>query len=280
MKKLTWKDYLSAEELETLEVTLPLNPSKSRAELVTNGDWHLKNSHHTKLSMKILGKQHEYISEHPYIRCALLGDLQEQTMFRSRHHIQIEDLIPTLKAEIEGVKDKWSPVIQQTIASVHGNHEERIVKMCQQLGFTGLEPLEKWAKNLNPDIVFPEIERGLLMKLKVGNQTYKGYIAHGTGSARNPLHAFKYIRNNFEGLDFIALGHIHLYRVECKVVWAYDKGWKKKLITNIRTGSILPWCPYAEKKQLEPSALGSPLMILRSDRHQIQVRHLIKDIIL
>ena len=148
-----------------------------------------------------------------------------------------------------------------------GNHELRAYKdegvnlmrhMCRQIG----------AKYLG--IAKPHLFR-------VGNQTYTMYTTHGSSGARLPYTKIKGALDLEKIIDveIYAMGHVHQLSHHIREFYSINKRNKtveKTLKHFILTGSYLDyWNSYAQVKSMEPSRMGSPLLNLNGEKHQINV---------
>lgn len=162
------------------------------------------------------------------------------------------------------------------IARVVGNHEERITRDMEAWGLSGIPIIDDEIIKESPNCILAESERGLILRLKVGDMSYYGYVAHGTGGSGKPSYYLEKAFKTFEGLDFIALAHIHqIFQGNFPILTpSRGKHPIKKFRWGIRTGTTVPWLAYAEKKFLIPHPPSNVIASFRSDRRQMIVERL------
>lgn len=155
------------------------------------------------------------------------------------------------------------------LLGVHrGNHEERTYK----------------AVGLHPTAVFnritgvPDLGYGVLHYVKVGDQNYTFYTTHGSGGARLPHTKIKKcidLEKMIEA-EIYAMGHLHSLSHHARQYYAFDKR-GKTLVERERhfviTGAYLKhWGSYAHMSNMEPGKLGSAVVHLQGDEHNIRVK--------
>lgn len=274
---------MKEDALEIHTVDLPLNKNGD-AEVVLNGDNHLGNPVYdqTKIPMKVMKSQINYIENNPEIMVLAMGDDMEMISRRPASHIRNSSREALTREEIELYCDVWKDVMHRLIARVVGNHELRITRDWERWGYTGIPIVDDEILKENPQCILAEPERGVILRLKVGDKTYMGYVSHGTGSSSTPDFYLRKVFRNFERLDFVALAHIHQtfnnnYPI---LVPSSYKNPRRKSRWGIRTGSTTPYLAYAEKKAYPISEPSNMIITLRSDVKQIKVERLMQDRIL
>jgi len=274
---------MKEDALEIYTLELPLN-NNGTAEVVLSGDSHIGNPvyHQTKIPMKIITSQLEYIDSIPEVMVISMGDDMELISKRPASHIRNYGRETLMREEAELYYDLWKDIMYKILARVIGNHELRITREWEKWGYTGVPIIDDILLKENPKCIFAEPERGLILKLKVGDKTYIGYLSHGTGASTTPEYYLKRALRVFEGLDFVALAHIHKtfthnYPV---LVPSNNKNPKRKSRWGIRTGSPAPYLAYAEKRLYTVSEPSNMIITFRSDRKQMKIERLMQDRIL
>ncbi len=163
----------------------------------------------------------------------------------------------------------YKPFVENgTFIGAHiGNHESRAMKddgvnlmrhMCREAG----------AKYLG-------IARAHL--LRVGNQSYTAYTTHGSSGARLPYTKIKGALDleRVINAEIYAMGHVHQLSHHVRNFYEINKR-NKQVQKNkkhfVLTGSYLDYPnSYAQVKCMEPARMGSPLLTLYGDKHEIEV---------
>jgi len=281
---LTWSDHLKEDALEIHDIILPLNDDGD-AEVVLNGDTHIGNPVYdmTKIPMKVIEAQINFIEENENVVVFSMGDDLENVSLRPKNQIRGRGREMLMREEAELYCKLWDNIMYKIVGRVMGNHELRITRTgLDQYGLSGIPIIDDELLKANPNCILSEEERGIIVRFKVGEQKYVGYLAHGTGGSMTPDYYIKRALKNFEGLNFVALAHIHKsfsnnYPV---LVPTHYKNPRRKNRWGIRTGSTVPYLAYAEKRLYDISEPTNMIMTLRGDREQIQVERLIQDRIL
>lgn len=280
---LTWKDYLKEDALQIYDVELPLN-KYGDAEVVLNGDNHLGNPVYdmTKIPMKVMKSQIDYIQKNEHIMVMSMGDDMEAISKRPASHLRNSSRETLIAEEAELYCNLWQEVMHKIIGRVIGNHELRVTREYESFGLSGIPIVDDRIKKENPSCILSEPERGIILRIKVGEQTYKGYFAHGSGGATRPDTHVKKIFEVFEGIDFCALAHIHQTFSNNYPILEIDRSNtpRRKSRIGIRTGTTVPYLAYAEKKALPVSEPSNVIVTLRGDRKQIKTERLMQDRIL
>lgn len=280
---LTWSEYLKEDAIEIHSVELPLNKSNV-AELVLDGDNHLGNPVYdmTKIPMKVLKSQIDYIEKNEEMMVMGLGDDLEAISRRPASHIRNSGRETLIREEAELFCNVWNPILNRFIGRVQGNHELRITREVEKLGLSGIPIVDEEILKESPNCILPEPERGVILKLKVGEQNYYGYCSHGTGVSIKPDYYLMKVFGVFEGLDFCAMGHIHQtfsqnYPI---LIPTRSKNPERKSRWGIRSGTTTPYLAYAEKKLYPVTEPTNMIMSFESDRKKIKVERLMQDRIL
>jgi len=175
----------------------------------------------------------------------------------------------TIQDQMQMLVDTLQPVADAgLLIGIHsGNHEFRITKetglnivtiMCQQLG----------ARYLN---------HACFHLWKVGKQSYTAHSTHGSSGARLPYTKIKGALDVFRYVDteIVAYGHVHGLDHMTALYSAVNKSRKtvdSRARHAILTGSYLRYSgSYAEQKNLPPVQMGSPIISLYGDNHDIRV---------
>jgi len=246
-------------------VDVRLNPNKgSRAQVCAWGDIHLGaktcDYEAAQATIDMCIKKGIYVlGMGDYLECATRysvgAGIYEQTM-------SIQDQMEMLVETLRPVKEAG------LLLGIHsGNHCGRITKetglnivtiMCQQLG----------TRYLN---------HAAYHLWKVGKQSYTGHSTHGSAGSRLPYTRIKAALDVFRYCDteLVLYGHLHGLDHMTSLYSAVNKA-RKKVESRARhailTGSYLRYSgSYAEKKNLCPVTMGSPIISLYGDNHDIRV---------
>lgn len=282
-RTLTWEDYVTEDSLNVHDITLPLNKN-GIAELFLSSDQHLKNPVYdqTSLPMKVIQTQLAYVEKRDFVRVLDLGDAMEMISLRPQTFLA-KGRIPLMKEESEEYLRIWKNALWQLEARVHGNHEFRCVREFDKLGISGFPIVDDEILKANPNCILAETERGLFLRLHVGDQIYKGYVAHGTGCSERPDFDIRKVLNNVcSHLDFVALAHLHQnFSHDFSILEIPAKGSCPLRLSRIgiRSGSTVPYLAYAERQEKPISQLGNSLVTLESKRKEIKVKNLVKELI-
>jgi len=277
---LTWSEYLKEDAVEIHQVELPLNKNGD-AELFLDGDTHLGNPVYnmTKNPMKILKSQIDYIEKNESIMIMGLGDDLEAISRRPSSHIRNYGREALIREEAELFCKIWGSVLHRMVGRVLGNHELRITREVEKLGLSGIPIVDEEILKENPKCILSEPERGLILKLKVGEQLYYGYCSHGTGRSVKPDSYLMKVFDVFEGLDFCAMGHIHQTFSQNYPVLkpTNSKNPERKSRWGIRSGTPTPFLAYSEKNLYPITEPTNMIMTLEGDRKKIKVERLMQD---
>lgn len=175
----------------------------------------------------------------------------------------------TLEQQIEMTIELLESVVERGLfLGMHlGNHEERVNKevglnimkiMCQRLG----------CRYLN---------HAAYHLWRVGKESYTVHSTHGSAGSRLPYTKIKSALDVFRYVDteIVCYGHLHGLDHMTSLYSAVNKS-RKKVESRSRhailTGSYLRYSgSYAEKKNLAPVQMGSPIISLYRDDHRIHV---------
>ena len=173
--------------------------------------------------------------------------------------------------------DTLSEIKDKILCITPGNHEGRSRKE------TDSHILKDVAYTLGLKDLYGE--NGSFMSLKFGDRTkkrancptYMGAVIHGAGgggkkgSSVNRLEDFA---KNFEGLDFMIMGHTHKpinFPIEKIVFDPYNKKVRKKLVKLVVSTSWVNYGDYALRAMMSPACYCLQEMVFRGDRKEIKV---------
>ena len=284
MSKLTWNDYMKEDILHIYDVELPVNKNNV-AELALIGDEHFGNPVYdeSKLPMKIAKSQRDYVEKNEHIKIMSMGDELELISKRSLKHIRNSGREMLMAEEANMYCDVWGELFYKMVGKVTGNHELRITRETDRMGLTGFPIIDAELIKANKNCVIAEPERGILLRVKVGDESYMGYFLHGTGSSTRPDYYLKKVFNVFEGIDFCAMAHIHQTFNQNYPILDLGKRYKsprRKSRIGIRTGTPTPYLSYAENKLYPISEPSNMIVSFDADRKKIRVDRLMQDRIL
>jgi len=228
--------------------TLKRKRGKDYAELIFFGDLHL--GHPTCLKSEKAQEYIDYAKENgSYI--LLMGDLIECGLTNS-----VGDSVYTQKLnpqeQMEEIVNFLSPVKDQIIGSLEGNHCARVFKT------SGINV----GKIIAKDLGVPFLGMACWNVIKVGRQTYTIYALHGASGSRfiyTKLKAATDISHYFSA-DVIAHAHVHdlaSHTIERQTIKDNEIVYTKTHI--LLTGHYLGYDEsYAQAKGMPPSKIGSP----------------------
>jgi len=279
---LTWEEYITEDAVKIHDIVLPLNKN-NKAELLLCSDLHIGNPvyNQTKIPLKVLTKETEILSSNETMRILSLGDDMEMISLRPKSHLA-HGRVPLMKEEAETYLNIWKNNLWQIIGKVSGNHEFRATLELSKLGLDslGIPIIDKEIMKNNPNCILAEPERGLILRIKVGDSTYYGYIAHGSGTSITEEYHLKRVLNNIlPNIDFVALGHIHKsFSNNYPVLNIPSVGISpiKKNRIGVRSGTCVPYLAYAEKNVYPCSQLGNMLLTFNTDKIIIETDNVIQ----
>lgn len=149
-----------------------------------------------------------------------------------------------------------------------GNHEERAYKSV------GIDPSKLISKITGTKY----LGVGVLHYIRVGDENYTLYTTHGSSGARMPHTKIKKaidLEKMVES-EIYAMGHLHTLSHHARQYYALDK--RNKTLKQeerhfVITGSYLShWGSYAHQSGLEPGKIGSAVLHLQGDEHNIRVK--------
>jgi hypothetical protein len=243
-----------------------LNPVKGKdyARLMFSGDWHL--GHPQCREDKI----EEYLSWALKNKCCVIGmgDYLECGLTTSvGDSVYQQNLNP--QAQMERAIELFQPLADAgLLLAIHsGNHSGRILKT------TSIDVVKIMAKQLG----VPYMGYAGWTVIRVGSQNYTLYSTHGSGGARFLWTKLAKVAQlaSFINADCIAHGHIHSLGTEVVIKEDIDlraKVIRKKECRIVMTGAFLDWDKsYAESAGMPITKMGSPVMKLMADRHNLAV---------
>jgi len=171
--------------------------------------------------------------------------------------------------QIEHFYDLYRPLAEKgLILGQHmGNHEARVWKS------SGVN----LTKIMSRELGHKDFDIGKAHYIKVGDQGYTMYTAHGDSGARMPHTKIQAALRMSDMIDveIYASGHVHQLSHHIRNFYDIDKRSKtikEKQKHFIITGSYLThWGSYAHAKNYEPSRKGSPKVKLSGLEHRIRV---------
>jgi len=179
------------------------------------------------------------------------GAMQDQT---ANPEDQRKDLVRILRMFRDA-----APVTPQATKKgviLGGNHEFRVDSK------TGLDFIASVTDAVG-DAIAPMSIPGII-EIRVGQNTWWGYMHHGEGPGTNPLTLADRIQRDVQGIDFILSGHIHCDTFDPAMV-VTPQGYQK--VTRIRCGHYLFNPPYQMRRPTTRMAPpGSWLLTLYPDR--------------
>jgi hypothetical protein len=246
------------------KVNLKPVKGKDYARLMFSGDWHL--GHPQCREDKIeeylnwaLKNQCYVIGMGDYLECGLTTSIGDS--------VYQQKLNP--QAQMERAVELFTPLSKAgLLIGIHqGNHSGRILKT------TSIDVCKIMAKELQ----VPYLGYACWNLIKVGSQNYSVYSTHGSGGARFLWTKLAKVSQlaSFINADCIAHGHIHTLGTEVIIKEDIDlrkRTIRKKECRIIMTGAFLDWGnSYAESAGMPITKMGSPVMKLMADRHNLAV---------
>jgi len=236
---------------------------KGRARVMACGDWHVGSAtFDEKLLLENLKK---CLDEHIYMIC--MGDQLEMATRVSPGAGVFSQEKPD--NQIDWVIQQLKPLQEAgLLLGIHqGNHEARLSNVAG-VNITKLMANAIGCRYLN---------HAAFHLLRVGKQSYTVHSTHGSSGARLPyskvkagLDVFRYVN-----AELVLYGHLHGLDQMSQLYYEVNKT-RKVVETKKRkvvlTGSYLRYRgSYAEKKNMPPVPIGSPIITFYSDEHEMRV---------
>jgi len=252
-------------------VEIPCRKGKPYSEVMFMGDLHIG---HKEFARSQLLKYLLFLKSNPDVFVVGMGDYFEAVEFTHFY----PDAESAMKHQIQEFLQMFSPVKDQLLAMVYGNHDERFATSSQG----AVDLLEYLCLKLgNTDIKIAPPQKGMLLVIKVINgqgkvgQVYPVYVHHSSTSATVNLEAqFKRTEDNFQ-VPLIVHGHTH------KVFWkertffsvAGENGNYHRAIMRrfwLSSGSFLRFAGYAERSSMQVPDIKAPIVRFYADRNLLQ----------
>lgn len=202
------------------------------------------------------------VQAHPHRHVVLLGDLSNAAITNSKSNIYEERLTP--QQELDLLRTLFTPIKQQILGLIPGNHEDRIWRTA------GIDVTKILGELLN----VPYSPTSMIWSIPVGTQTYTVLGHHGSGGGRTT--------GKFEGNHRLSLladadvylsGHIHSGHVAREAHFHTEGG---SLTVHeqlfVTTTSWLGYEPYAEKMGFKPGVVRPAVLTFHPDQHDITVQ--------
>lgn len=195
----------------------------------------------------------------------LMGDLLEMALpihKPDRGDVYHSDLWPD--QQINGIKKILEPLKGRVLAAIDGTHESRFINL------THMSPTSEICVPLGAQYIptWPA-----QYELKVGTQTYRFLIGHGSGYSQKSDYQIRKAMTVFPDSEIIVMGHNHRIYSECftKLTSDGDGNEIERKVYGVRSGAFLGYADYARQKVYEPCRTGSPVIYLYSRQHIISV---------
>lgn len=212
------------------------------------------------------------IRESPNTLVVLDGDIINNSIKSSVGDVYEEIMTPD--EQVDYAIDLLSPIKDRIIAVCRGNHEYRSIKdvcldpvkyICRGLGIQG---------SYFRDAVFFELAFG--RKANKKRVTYSAYMSHGNGggsTAGGKVNALS--KAGFVAFSDVVIGaHTHMPATFKQPMLMQDPH-NKNLVpverVYVNTGTYLGMEDYAIRKNLPPSAIGNPTIILSGRKKKVRV---------
>lgn len=238
--------------------------SKRRARICPWGDIHYGAK--TCLIDKAEAMLSLCLEKHIYV--VGMGDLLECAVKDSPGNGIWEQVVPP-EEQIEKMITLLTPVRDAgLLLGLHrGNHEQRIAK------HTSIDVIKLMCKILG----VPYLDHTAFSLFYVGDESYTVHSTHGSAGARLPWSKIRSVIDvfRFTEAECILYGHTHGLDHATTLYNQVDK--RRKVVNEITrhailTGSYLGYKgSYAEEKNLPPVQVGSPIVSLYGDRHEVRV---------
>jgi hypothetical protein len=243
--------------------TIALNVPEKEAFIVPIGDVHIGDVNFGKEGQTRLKEKLDFVRKHKNAYIFLMGDILNVATTASASAVFEQN--QGLSEQIETAYNMFKDFKGRIIGGISGNHENRMHK------FAGYNPMMTLCSRLGCKYLgYSAVTFITVGKKNNNSRMYVGYFHHTTGGGSTPgsaLNRIDKLRNIVVDADFYVGGHSHT-QVEAGVgAIRADRRHKKVVFMRqelINSGSYLEWDGgYAEEKQLQPSRLGSPIIILR-----------------
>lgn len=246
---------------------LHVRKGKKYAELMLIGDVHLGSP---ECDVPRFQRMVKYCADHER-QVFLMGDIIEASTRYSVGggvYAQGETTQGSIQLQYEYAMECLYPLSSKgLIVGFHnGNHEGRVYK---ETGFD-------ISKVMCREMKVPYLGDAGWSHFKVGNESYTMYSLHGASGSRfvhTKLKALVDISHSFEA-DILSMGHVHACADTYQLVQRFDKRMKtlverKKLL--VITGHYLKYGGYGAARGFPIEKLGSPLLKLHSDKHDVHI---------
>lgn len=233
--------------------------------LIFIGDIHIG---HTDCSLSYLQKATTMIkrlSEKHEVVVVLMGDLIETDKDYAAEYM-IEDTIERTQEQFATMLQYLAPISHLCKFAVWGNHEERLIRDTKSKRILEMVDITNLYKTilgkLNPKIHVSAPQRGILLQLNCGKQSYDIRIAHGAyGGYKRPELQCERESNNYPMAALIAMGHHHQKFWNERVKIGLEKS-KRAIYLQywLGTGTFLRYPAYAEHKSYPINVMGCPII--------------------
>jgi hypothetical protein len=247
----------------------------NECQLIPYGDIHLGDRAFNKESQDKLKANLEKTYKNPNARVILMGDIfncstrQSATSPYEQIHEQELDI---------GIQ-YFEKIAKQgkIIGALDGNHEERL------MDFANFSIMNAFCKALN----IPYLGTSVALELVVGKrnkltrhgsvsyQVYAHHTSGGGGTLGSKVNRTDKLRELLVGADVYLGGHnhqLHSVRASHKLMDTKSKQIISRDQYIVGCGSYLEWNnSYAERKQLAPNHLGSPVITFKAGKRDIGV---------
>jgi len=246
-------------------VDVRLEPNKEeRAQICAFGDLHFGSK--TCDMEKAQETLQRCIDKHIYV--VGMGDMIEMaTRYSVGAGVYEQKLTP--QDQMEQIIDFMRPIAESgLLLGMHtGNHEQRAWQT------TGINVMDWICRELKTSY----LNHSAFHLWRVGKESYTAFSTHGSSGSRlaytklkSALDVFRYVQ-----AELVLYGHLHGLDHLTSLYSCVDK--RRKMVVElarhaILTGSYLGYKgSYAEKKNLPPVQMGSPIISLWGDEHKIHV---------
>ena len=228
--------------------------------LIPFGDWHLgaKNCDVDSIRdmVKWIKKKNAWVVG--------MGDLFENASLSAPHGAVYDQEINT-EEQKEEIYSLLKPITNNILGLLTGNHEWRNYK---DSGDDLTKDLCRW-------LDVPYLGPSAFLKLKVGEQNYKGFVTHGSTGSKNfgtKIKKCMDLSNTFQA-QFYCMGHVHELGSHSKERRSIQGNQiKKEKVYFILTGHFLDYDDsYAERSGYEPGKKGVARIRLNGEKHDIHV---------
>lgn len=199
----------------------------------------------------------EYVKNTPNVLVIFMGDLIENASKESPGASVYNQVFPPQEQKERFLK-LYAPISHRILLSVEGNHGNRSVKQCF------LDPEKDIANTLGVQ----HFSGQCFMDLICGDQKWRFYVYHGSGSAQTPMGRVQLIskKNAFYSAEFYLMGHVH----DTQIVRDYELvaddtnlGLEQRKRYYVITGTCQKYFgDYAEEWALHPNKVDYPIIKL------------------